>query len=43
MQAPPGKSRSDPDLPHQLALQLKVTVLLPSELSVIVESISGEP
>lgn len=32
-----------PDVPNQVALQRKVTVLLPFELPTIVELISGEP
>jgi hypothetical protein len=38
-----GQSGRNPDLPHQVALQLKVTVLLPFELTTTVESIAGEP
>jgi hypothetical protein len=37
------KSGIDPELPNQLALQRKVTVLLPFEFATMVESISGEP
>lgn len=37
------KSGADPDLPHQVGLQRKVTVLLPFELATMVECISGEP